>query len=96
MTNKQIAVRKILSDCLGFLKYKVDNNKLTLDEEQAFVKLIEENIPVSGTSRDFAEYYKQSPINVRCVISRKMLDKPVRKVLYPFLSFARKIPSSWR
>ena len=96
MPNNQNLVKKILSDFLGFLKYKVDNDKLTLDEEQAIVKLIEENLPLSGTSDDFADYYGQSPVNIRCVIHRKMIEKPVRKVLYPFLSFSKKIPSKWR
>ena len=96
MLDKQNLAKKILSEFLGFLKYKVDNDKLTLDEEQALVNLIEGNLPLSGTSDDFADYYGQSPVNVRCVIHRKMLAKPVRKVLYPFLSFARVIPSKWK
>lgn len=86
----------ILSDFLGFLKYKVDNDLLTLDEEQAILRVIENGVPLHGTSDDFAEYYKQSPVNVRSVICRKMLDKPKRKILYPFAAFSRIIPDSWR
>ena len=96
MSNNQAVVKKIISDFLGFLKYKVDNDSLTLDEEQAIVKLIEENLPLSGTADDLAKYYGQSPVNVRCVIHRKMLGKPVRKVLYSFLQFSKIIPSKWR
>lgn len=96
MRTEQTLVKKIISDVLGFLKYKVDNDKLTLEEEQAIVRMIEKNLPLSGTSDDFARYYKQSPVNVRSVINRRMLDKPVRKVMYPFLSFIKIIPSRWR
>lgn len=96
MLEEQSIFKKMLSDALGFLKYKVDNDKLTLEEEQAFVKMIERNLPLYGTAEDFAEYYGQSQVNVRSVISRKMLAKPIRKVLYPFLSFIKIVPSKWR
>lgn len=96
MPNNQNLAKKILSDFLGFLKYKVDNDKLTLEEEQAFVKLIEDNLPISGTSEDFAKYYRQSPVNVRSVINRKMMDKPRRMVMFSFLKFSRIIPEKWR
>ena len=96
MPNNQNLAKKILSDFLGFLKYKVDNDKLTLEEEQAFARFIEENIPLSATTEDIAEYYGQSPVNVRAVISRKMLDKPKRRLMYPFLKFIRIKPQKWR
>ena len=96
MPDNKILVKRILSDFLGFLRYKVDNDKLTLEEEQAIVRIIEENLPLSGTSEDFARYYKQSPVNVRSVINRKMIDKPRRLVLYPFLKFSKIVPEKWR
>jgi hypothetical protein len=96
MPDNKILVKRILSDFLGFLRYKVDNDKLTLEEEQAIVRIIEENLPLSGTSDDFARYYKQSPVNVRSVINRKMIDKPRRLVLYPFLKFSKIVPEKWR
>lgn len=96
MPNNQNLAKKILSDFLGFLKYKVDNDKLTLEEEQAFARFIEENIPLTATTDDIAQYYGQTPVNVRAVISRKMLDKPKRRVTYPFLKFLRIKPPKWR
>lgn len=96
MPNNQNLAKKILSDFLGFLKYKVDNDKLTLEEEQAFARFIEENIPLTATTDDIAQYYGQPPVNVRAVISRKMLDKPKRRVTYPFLKFIRIKPPKWR
>lgn len=96
MPDNQKLVKRILSDFLGFLRYKVDNDKLTLEEEQAFVKLIEDNLPISGTSDDFAKYYRQSPVNVRSVINRKMMERPRRMVMFSFLKFSRIIPDKWR
>ena len=88
--------KKILSDFLGFLKYKVDNDLLTIDEISAIKEIVMKEIPLSGTSEDFAKYYHQSPINVRSVINRKLLAKPKRKVLYPFLEFSEIIPEKWK
>ena len=96
MPDNQTLVKRILSDFLGYLRYKVENDKLTMEEEQAFVKLIEDNLPISGTSDDFARYYKQSPVNVRSVINRKMVDKPRRMVMFSFLKFSKIIPDKWR
>ena len=96
MPDNQTLVKRILSDFLGFLRYKVDNDKLTLEEEQALVRLIEENLPLYGTSDDFARYYKQSPVNVRSVINRKMIEKPRRMVMFSFLKFSKIIPEKWR
>ena len=96
-SGKEVRVgKKILSDFLGFLKYKVDNDLLTLEEEQALVHIIESGLPLSGTTDDFASYYHQAPVNVRSVINRKLLDRPIRKVLYPFAPFSQVVPDSWR
>jgi len=87
--------KKILSEVLGFLKSKVDNDALTLEEEQAFVRLIEDNIPLAGTADDFARYFRQTPGSVRAVIHRKLLSKPTRRVAYRFLDFLRIVPEKW-
>ena len=65
--------KKFLSDFLGFLKYKVDNDLLTIDEVEQIVNVISRDIEIGGTSEDFAKYYHQSPVNVRCVIHRKYI-----------------------
>lgn len=87
--------KRILSDVLGFLKDKVDNDALTLEEQAALLRFIEENIPVRGTIEDLARYYRQSPVNVRSVIHRRLLAKPLRRVFYPFLDFRRIVPDKW-
>lgn len=87
--------KKILSSFLGFLKYKVDNDQLTLEEEQAMLRIIERDLPLFGTSEDFARYFRKTPGNVRAVINRKVLAKPKRRVLYSFLDFIRSVPEKW-
>lgn len=87
---------KILSEILGYYKYKVDNNLCTMDEMNDALKALENNMEIHGTIDDFANFYDVSPTNIRATISRKLLAKPKRKVLYPFHKFAKIIPDKWR
>ena len=87
--------KRLISEFLGFLKNKVDNGTLTLEEEMAIINVIERDIPLSATSEDLARYYRQSPGNIRAVIHRRMPSKPRRRVMYSFLDFAKIIPEKW-
>ena len=87
---------EILSDILGYYKYKVDNNFCTMEEMNGAIKALESNMEVHGTISDFAKFYGVSESNVRATICRKLLAKPKRKVLYPFGAFAKIIPDKWR
>lgn len=95
MTKDSSFGKRLLSSFLGFLKDKVDNDLLTVDEEQALIRIIERDLPLSGTSDDFARYFNQSPGNVRSVINRRMMSKPKRRVMYDFLDFCRSAPRKW-
>lgn len=88
--------RKLISDFLGFLKYKVDHDGFTLEEELFFKKLFESCIPLSATAEDLANYYDKTPEAVRSVISRKMLSKPKRRVLHNFNEFRQVVPKKWK
>ena len=88
--------KKILSEFLSFLKYKVDNNLLTMEEVESLVKTIEENLTVLGTADDFARFYGQSRTNISSVINRRMFEKPIRKVYYSFKAFRKIIPDKWK
>lgn len=87
---------KLLSEILGFYKYKVDNNLCTPEEIKNAEKVLMENMEVYGSIKDFAEFYGTSEGNVRSTINRKMFAKPVRKVLYPFQKFLKIVPERWR
>lgn len=88
--------KKILADYLGFLKYKVEHDGLTLDEEQAMLRMFEDSVRLSATTDDLAEYYGRSPEAVRAVISRKMLSKPKRRVMHSFNEFRKVVPDKWK
>lgn len=85
----------IVSEFLGFLKYKVDNDLLTMEEVESLAKAMEEGLEMMGTAEDFARYYGQPRTNVSSVINRRMLEKPKRRVFYPFRAFRKIVPKAW-
>lgn len=87
---------KLLSEILGFYKYKVDNNLCTMDEMNDAIKALENNMEIHGTISDFSKFYGVSESNVRASIARKLIAKPKRVLLYPFHKFVRIIPDRWR
>jgi|GEM_PF-5352291 hypothetical protein len=84
-----------LAEILDYYKYKLDNNLCTMEEMNSLAKTIQENMEIQGTISDFAKFYDQPESSVRATISRKLLDKPKRKVFYPFNSFSRIVPNKW-
>lgn len=91
-----MGANKLLSEILGFYKYKVDNNLCTMDEMNDAIKALENNMEIHGTISDFAKFYGVSESNVRASIARKLIAKPKRVLLYPFHKFVRIIPDRWR
>lgn len=88
--------KDILSEILAFYKYKVDNNLCTPEEINNASKVLQENMEMYGSIADFAKFYGVSEHNVRSTINRKLISKPIRKVLYPFHKFRKTVPESWR
>lgn len=87
---------KILSEILGFYKYKADNNLCTMEEVKTATKVLQENMDIDGTINDFAKFYDKSKDAVNSVIKRNLIEKPKRNVvLYPFHAFRKVIPRSW-
>ena len=87
----------ILSEILGYYKYKVDNNLCTPEEIHNAEKVLMENLEIHGTVDDFARFYGKSREAVYSVIKRRMIQKPKRNVvLYPFHAFIKLIPNGWR
>ena len=87
--------KKLLLNAIDFLRYKVKNDSLTVSEGEALMRFFCESLNLQGTADEFAAFYGKSKNNVRVVICNKMLDSPIRKVLYPFSKFAKVIPKSW-
>jgi len=88
-------IRKILCEFFGFLQYKVMHGGFTLEEEMSLLEIFT-GIPISATADDIAGYYGRSPEAVRAVVSRKMISKPKRRVLYDFNEFQRVAPDKWK
>lgn len=88
--------KRLLAEFLGFLKYKVEHDGLTLEEEQAMLRVIEDSVPLSATADDLSGYYDKSPVAVRSVLHRKMLSKPKRRVMYDFKEIRRIVPDKWK
>lgn len=86
----------LLSEFLDFLRYKIDNQKLTLSEAEGLKRMFTENISLCGTAEDIAGYYHRSPQDVRNVVHRKMFAKPERRVYYSFDEFQKIVPDKWK
>ena len=86
---------KILSEILGYYKYKVDNNLCTIEEMDSAVKAIEANAELGASIPDLARYFNKPESRIRATIARKLIDKPKRRTLYPFLKFLKIVPPSW-
>lgn len=85
-----------LSEILGFIKYKVDNNLCTQEEIESVSRMVQENLEVYGTIEDFAKYFGVPEVNVRNTIHRKVFDRPRRKVYYKFIPFLKAAPDKWK
>ena len=86
----------MLLEFLDFLKYKIENDLLTMEEVESLARTIEGGLSVRGTMDDLATYYNQPKTNISSLINRKMVKKPVRRVYYSFKAFRKIIPPSWR
>lgn len=85
-----------LSEIIGYIKYKIDNNLCTPEEMESVRKMAIENLELYGTIEDMAKFYGVPESKVRNTINRKMLEKPKRRVYYRFLSFMKIVPEKWR
>lgn len=90
------ALKHNLSEILGYIKYKLDNDLCTPEEIESVSRMVQENLELHGTIEDIARYYGVPESRVRNTINRKMIEKPKRRVYYRFLSFMKIAPEKWR
>lgn len=90
------ALKNNLSELIGYIKYKIDNDLCTPEEIESVSKMVMENLELYGTIEDMAKFYGVQESKVRNTINRKMLEKPKRRVYYRFLSFMKIVPEKWR
>ena len=86
----------LLSEFIDYLKFKIDNKRLTLREAESLRKMFFDNLTLTGTAEDIACFYHRTPQDVRNVVHRKMLAKPERRVHYSFSEFQNIVPSKWK
>lgn len=94
MNEHKIDVKEELKTLLHYYEKRLDT--CTMEEIKSAHDMLISNMEIYGTIKDFAEFYGVSEANVRNTISRKMIAKPKRKVLYPFHLFQKIIPDKWR
>ena len=93
---EQAVVKKLLCEFFGFLQHKIETGGLTLEEQQALLRIVEESVPVYATADDLASFYGKTKEAVHLVVHRKLLSKPKRRVLYDFREFRKIVPEKWR
>lgn len=88
-------MRDALADMLGILEYKVRNGVMSSDDVRTIITTLESGGGIHATVSDLAGYYHKSEADVRNVIHRHYLPKPVRRVSYDFGHFREVVPKSW-
>jgi hypothetical protein len=86
----------IVLEFLDYLRYKVENGKLTMRETESMARTLESGLDLQGTVEDFSRFYGQSRTNVSSVINRRLFKKPVRRVYYSFNAFRKVVPERWK
>ena len=89
-------MREALADMLGILEYKVRNDSVSAEDVRAILSTLEGGGGVRATVSDIAGYYRRTEADVRNVIHRNLMPKPVRRVTYDFGAFRRVAPASWK
>lgn len=88
--------KRIVLEFLDFLKYKVENDLLAMEDIDSIASAIMENLKIVGTLDDLSIFYGQSKTNVSSVIKRRMIQKPQRRVYYSFNAFSKIVPEKWK
>ena len=94
--NKPEVAKKLVIEFLDFLKYKVENDLLSIDDIDSIDRAIKQDLKIVATIDDLAAFYGQSNGNVRSLISRRMIQKPQRRVYYSFNAFSKIVPEKWK
>ena len=88
-------VKKNLKEVFQFGIYKLDNNLCTPEEIRSVGRMVGGNVEMDASIKELAEFFGKPEVNVRVVINQKLIAKPKRKVLYPFIKFLKVVPRKW-
>ena len=95
MPKEQNNFKGIVLEFLDFLRYKIENDRMTMEDMESLARTIECNLDLCGTAEDFARFYGKSKTNITTVIDRKMLSRPKRMVMHSFNEFRKARPKTW-
>lgn len=87
--------KRIILEFLDFLRFKIENDSLTMEEAESLARVFTSRLHITGTLDDFARFFGKSKKNIKVLINRKVFDKPIRKVSYDFGSILKAAPDSW-
>ena len=87
--------KDIVNEVLDYLKYKVNSDSCTPEEIRNISNILTKELGTLGTVEDMAEFFGVSESNLRAMISRKVTDKPKRRVYYKFMSILKNVPDKW-
>lgn len=88
--------KELLKKVLEFGIYQLDNNLCTPDTINSATKAIASGLAMDASIKELADFFGVSEQNIRSTINRKLIAKPKRKVVYPFISFLKIVPEKWR
>lgn len=94
--NKPEVAKKLVIEFLDFLKYKVENDLISMDDIDSIARAIKQDLKIVATIDDLAAFYGQPNGNVRSLINRRMIQKPQRRVYYSFNAFSKIVPEKWK
>lgn len=96
MINEQSIAKKIILEFIDYIRFKIENDALTMEEADSLARNCMENLNLTGTPDDFAKFYGQPRTNISSLINRRLLEKPTRRVSYSFNHFRKVIPLKWK
>ena len=90
------AMRDALGDMFGIMEYKARSGAMSADDMRSILTSLEAGGGIRATVSDLAAFYNRSEADVRNVIHRNLMPKPIRRVTYDFGAFRRVVPASWK
>ena len=88
-------VKDLINDTLDFWKYKLNNDLCTPEELTNLAEIAQKELKTYGTIEDLAKFFGVPESSVRNVISRRVIEKPKRRVYYRFQAVLKNIPVKW-
>lgn len=88
--------KEFLKKILEFGIYQLDNNLCTPDTISSATKAAASTLIMDASIKELSDFFGVSEQSVKATINRKLIAKPKRKVVYPFMAFLKVVPDKWR